>query len=470
MSVLTSTFKTTAMKKTTTIYISLVCVLLYSLTSCRKFVTIPPPKNQLTAATVFADSTDANAAVLGIYENMMETGGAAIGSGGTTIYPGLSADEIYPSSTDATINQFYKNQLQPANNNNQSFYVYAYKYIYLTNACMEGLATSSGVSAATVTSLTAEAKFLRAFLYFNLLNLYGGVPLILGTDYEQNRLIARSPADVVYAQLINDLKFAQSNLPPFTTGSGRANTYAATALLAKIYLYTGQYALAATEADKIINSGNYTLETNLSTVFLASSKETVWNMLPVSPSRGSWDAYNFVPSSTTAKPKYILTTTLYNAFETDDLRKTFWTKANTVAGQVYPYPFKYKIALPAGTPTEYNIIYRLAEIYLIRSEARTNNNDLPGAIADLNLVRKRAGLANTPATDKGPLLLAIEKERQVELFCEWGNRWMDLKRTGRANTILGTKPNWLSTSVLYPVPLSEQNANPNLTQNPGYQN
>jgi len=101
----------------------------------------------------------------------------------------------------------------------------------------------------------------------------------------------------------------------------------------------------------------------------------------------------------------------------------------------------------------------------------TNNigDATSGGLGDVNIIRQRAGLSPLVLTDKSTLLLAIEKERQTELFSEWGHRWFDLKRTGRADAVLGAeKSNWKSTDALYPIPAVEISKNPKLTQNPGY--
>ncbi len=115
------------------------------------------------------------------------------------------------------------------------------------------------------------------------------------------------------------------------------------------------------------------------------------------------------------------------------------------------------------------MVLRFAELYLIRAEARANQDNLEGAIDDLNEIRSRAGLPDLLDTlTKDEVLLAIEKERKLELFTEWGHRWLDLKRTGRALTVLSvTKPEITETDLLYPIPLAAMNTNPNLEQNPG---
>jgi hypothetical protein len=163
---------------------------------------------------------------------------------------------------------------------------------------------------------------------------------------------------------------------------------------------------------------------------------------------------------------------LLNGFESGDERKNAWIKSTTINGITYNFPYKYKVrTTAAGAPkAEYNMVLRLGEQYLIRAEARARQGNIPGAQSDLNAIRARAGLLNTPAGDKASLLLAIENERRVELFSEWGHRWFDLKRTGRANSILVVEksPNWQSTDALYPIPQNEIATNPLLTQNAGY--
>ncbi len=115
------------------------------------------------------------------------------------------------------------------------------------------------------------------------------------------------------------------------------------------------------------------------------------------------------------------------------------------------------------------MVFRLAEQYLIHAEAAAQLGNLGTAIADLNTVRARAGLGATTATGQADVLAAIMHERQVELFCEWGNRWFDLNRTGTAGTVLNAeKGGFQSYMALYPVPLTQIQANPLLRQNQGY--
>lgn len=440
------------------------------ISSCKKFVEINPPKDQLTTVEVFSDSTNANGAILGIYVDMMKAFSLGFCSGGMTLYPGLSSDELNQTSSNINVFEFYNNTISTNNSLNRSLWTSAYKFIYSANACIEGIELSSGISPQTKNSLIGEIKCIRAFLYFNLVNLYGPVPIITSTNYNNNRLIARSSEDSVYAQIITDLKYAQANLSNINFTTERANYYTATALLSKVYLYRNNYLSAQTEASKIINSGVYSLMPDLNTVFLSTSSETIWELLPVYPGMETWEGYYFVPSFSTTKPRYVITNELLNSFENGDLRKTKWINASVISGQQFPYPYKYKDGNNSSSISNENyIVFRLSEQYLIRAEAEANLDNLSSATSDINVIRNRAGLPNTDVSDKESVLSAIGKERRVELFCEWGNRWFDLKRTGQANNVLSLiKSNWKPFAALYPIPLPELNANPNLSQNEGY--
>ena len=130
-------------------------------------------------------------------------------------------------------------------------------------------------------------------------------------------------------------------------------------------------------------------------------------------------------------------------------------------------------AASGGSYTEYYMVLRLAEQYLIRAEAEAHGagNGLSGAVSDLNIIRYRAGLPDyAGAILQSPILSAIAHENQIEFFAEWGHRWLDLKRTGQATTVLSANKGFAvsSNSLLYPIPVSELKTDPNLTQNSGY--
>jgi hypothetical protein len=253
--------------------------------SCKKFVEIPLPKNQLLNSAVFADSADATGAVIGIYINMMQAVSLNIASGGLTLYPGLSADELYPTNNVTDENDFYKNEIDVNNGlNSTSLWMNGYSILYSANACLEGLANSN-IPTPVKNQLTGEAKFARAVVFFNLTDLYGPIPLVTSTDYHKNQVLRQSSPDTVFAQIINDLTDAQNLLSPNypTSGRFRPNRYTASALLSKVYLYQKNWEKAETDATAIIDAGIYSLEPDLNNVFLSGSNETIWELSSVFP-------------------------------------------------------------------------------------------------------------------------------------------------------------------------------------------
>lgn len=441
--------------------------------SCKKFVEVPEPPNQLITTSVFTDDNTATAALTGIYSRMMESLGGCVGQMSMNL--GLAADELINYSNDEYQRQFYENALSIDNNRIEgiwgSGYDGFYSFIYFANAAIEELNASTQVSPPVKNMLVGEAKFVRAFSLFYLVNLFGNVPLPLTTDYVANATLPRIASAQVYEQIVTDLKEAQSLLPSNHAFSGgeriRPTTWAATALLARVYLYSKDWAAAEEQATTVINNtGLFQLNSNLNEVFLANSTETIWQLQPVSPGYNTWDGLNFVlesnPDNVSLDPDFVID------IDSTDQRKTNWIGALDNNNTQYYYANKYK-KKNGYDVTEYYMVFRLAEQYLIRSEARAQQNNVNGAKDDLNMIRSRAGLDETSANEQTTMLTAIAGERRIELFCEFGHRWLDLKRTEQADAVLGTqKPNWKTTAILFPLPKNEILNDPNLTQNPGY--
>jgi hypothetical protein len=448
--------------------ISAGCVLLPGI-SCKKFVQIEPAPNLIETEAVFSSDQTAVTSVLGLYVQMRNQN-LSIMNGGPSVFAGLSADEIYNTASNATADPFFKNALLANNSTiNSNFWGSAYRSIYQVNAIIEGLEKSNSLTDSLKRQLLGEMKFARAFYYHFLVNLFGDVPLVTTTNYQLNSTISRNGSGQVIQQMIADLQEAQQLLKTYypSTNRARPNKWTATALLARVYLYQKDWVNAEAEATMIINSGQYGLNANLNNVFIINNNEIIWQL--ARDGSNTAEGATFIPASATTRPTYAITTYLLNSFEPGDQRKTNWLKSNVVSGQTYYYPFKYKVR--TATPvSEYEVVFRLAEFYLIRAEAKARQNNVTGAKDDLNIIRSRAGLPNSPAATQTEILSAIEQERRVELFTEWGHRWLDLKRNNLAEIVLGPikAPNWQSTDVLYPIPQVELDRNPFLVQNPGY--
>lgn len=454
------------------------------LASCKKFVSVQPPVTSLVSTSVYAANSTAASAVTGIFITMAKNG---IGGGnyGISVLTGLSADELKlsASSPDAVLNHSYINDLQ--SKDGSFFWSDLYNCIYQANSAIAGISASQGVTSSISQQLIGEAKFVRAFCYFYLVNIYGDVPLVLTIDYKINATISRSSKDEVYQQIVADLKDAQSLLTDnYLTPSGtstssrvRPNKAAATALLARVYLYQQKWSNAEAEATTVIGNTNYSLITNLSGVFLSTSKEAIWQLEKPNNGFNTADGATFLTTYlASGGPKAAYPITLQDSlalgFESGDLRKANWTKSLTVGSKTYYYPFKYK--LNQGTPaTEYPVVLRLAEQYLIRAEARVQQGNIAGAQTDFNMIRNRAGLPNTSSNTQASLLAAIQKERRFELFTEYGHRWFDLKRWGSIDSLMQfvappKGSSWKTTAQLFPIPFTEIQADSKLTQNPGY--
>jgi len=481
----------------TTLFVSILCIM-----SCKKFLEIPPPTTQLVTASVFNNDAAASSAVTDIYTQMFKYDLSYDMANDN----GLLADELQNHSTasQGAVFAYFTNGMT----NSQAVYgdwqVYYNYSIYSANAVIAGLKQYSGTSPAVKQQLMGEAYFIRAFCYFNLTNCYGAVPLALTTDYTINEKLARTPRVQVLQQVISDLQTAQGMLRTnyvdasdtlTTTDRVRPTKAVAAALLARAYLYlgdynqnnTGDYQAAIAASSSVISNSTYSLCANLSganSVFLKNSTEAIWQLYtPLPASYDTYDGNQFVLLAAANINQSTISRQLLNAFETGDKRQTNWIGTLTINGTTYFFPYKYKNNTYKGQ--EYTMMLRLAEQYLIRAEAEAELGQTANAVADLNVIRNRAGLSNyAGATDKASLLTAIQHERQVELFTEWGHRWFDLNRavntasTINVNTVLGSPGNvcqtkggiWSSDGhqQLYPIPISDIQKDPNLTQNPGY--
>ena len=441
------------------------------LASCKKMIEIPAnPRNQLSAGRVFSDSANIIAAMAGVYSDFgVSSGSLLFSSGLITVFTGLTGDELVPGSDIYTAPAFYNNAVLPDNQRVAIMWSGAFKSVFEINLCLEGIASTTAISESLKRQLIGELKVDRAFCYFNMVNLWGGVPVITATDYETTRSIPRSSKDSVYNFIIADLLDAQQKLTANYPSAGRArpNLHVASALLAKVYLYTGQYQKAIDVANTVISAPAYKLESTYARVFLNGSTEAIWQL----PANGNYqavpEASTFQPYNASYTPNYILSPHLLNAFEAGDLRKTNWTGFNTIGSSTVYYPYKYKNLQPTQTPTEDYMFLRLADIHLVRAEALAYRERWDDALADLNKVRERTGLAQVKNVSQDSIGRAIMHERQVELFCEWGNRWHDLKRTNKTDAVLGAeKTTWRPAAALFPIPTIELQANPALTPNP----
>ncbi|GAA0549138.1 SusD-like starch-binding protein associating with outer membrane [Chitinophaga japonensis] len=354
--------------------------------------------------------------------------------------------------------------------------------------------------------ILGEAAFLRAYHYYQLVKMWGGVPLVLAPatsadPAETNK--PRSSQAEVYAQIITDLEFAASRLPDIYEGDAsiskaRATKGAANALLAKVYAQKPDrdYNKVLEYCNAVISSpagyqllGNYSFlfdgnhynnDESILEVQFTGGAEANWGpqlLLPPSKSGDSWRKF-VTPSQDLVK-----------AFdsEQDTIRKNAsilfeevtWTDEYwAIGGGSVPFAYKWKSANGwASTNRQY--LLRLADIILLKAEALNELGRTGEAATELNAIRGRVNLPATTAATQEAMQLAIEKERRLELAQE-AQRWDDLRRYGRAETVMnnlqetdlrtGQPVNYNMTKEkeLLPIPQLERDRNKQLDQNPGY--
>lgn len=468
-------------------YITL-AILSAGVQACESYLDIGVPKDQVAAGLAFSDDKAATASVTGVYSRMNQLN-YQFANVLSMVLPAMEADEFVYAAQFAAYDEYKNNVVLPSNQFLSTLWSQPYQYIAQTNMCIEGLEAAISLSPDLKSQLIGEAKFLRAFCYFYLVNNFGGVPLILDSNVEENKLKGRASEAEVYTAIIDDLKDAKSKLAVgYPSGEKvnangeriRPNKGAATALLARAYLYAKQWDLAEIEATEVINNPLYKLmpTAEMNNVFMKNSEESIWQIqaVNVSGGRNTWEGFLIVPANlVTGTPLFrLIPNYLYDAFESGDQRHEKWVgKITTTAGVTHKFPFKYKVRFGVTPTAEYTMVLRLGEQYLIRAEARYQQKKYGEAEDDINEIRGRAGLtALSLGNEDADVREAIEQERRVELFAEWGHRWYDLRRwpsvdggagKTRADDVLAAlKSGWKSDAIYLPIPSDAASSNPNL--------
>tara|TARA_R110002050_G_scaffold125594_4_gene245361 strand:- start:7075 stop:8511 length:1437 start_codon:yes stop_codon:yes gene_type:complete len=454
--------------------IFIVLVIPITLLSCEDFVQIDSPNDEIAGDVIFTSDETALGALDAVYHQLQDTGFSSGRTNSITIFCDTQSDILVNHSSSSTDDQ----AISPDSSINLSIWNSMYRRIYEVNTILEGVESSSSLSEVVMHQLIGEAKFIRAFCYFYLVNLYGRVPLIINTDYRGNAVMPQHEVPGIYEQIVTDLLESEALLDIKYQGEPRTRVNKGTvrAMLSRVYLYLEHWQQAEMYANKVIDDPLYTLSPDLNSVFLKESTETIWQLRPVSPNHNTWEGYYLILTQTPEAPltqfSRSLSDSFLNSLESADLRKQLWIGELQTDAQNFYYPYKYRIKSGSDLK-ECSVVFRLAEQYLIRAEARAQMGVIDKAIEDLDVIRDRANLSllseANPGIGQEDLLKIIWNERKVEFFAEWGHRWMDLKRTGTIDSVLAeTKPNWQSFRALFPIPEHELLNNPFLEPNTGY--
>lgn len=475
-------------------------LLVVSSTGCKKFLAVDPPYTQ-DAENYFQTPQDYEMALTGAYDLLQssflsvwigEMASDNTIAGGESVYDTQGLHQI--------------DQMTHGGVNNELRSVFRWNYAGLTRANYI-LENKDNIDFSGKDKIIAEAKFLRAFYYFELVKFFGGVPLIIDKriGIEEALQIPRATKEEVYAQIEIDLQDAAAVLDPFASVKGRATSGAALSLLGKVYLYQNKYTEAASTFETVINSGMYSLISDYNDLFTAANEnnsETVFDVEYSGLEGGSYGCLvclegNAGPGFNGIRqyngPVYgdgnsynLPTQELYDAFDPSDIRRdaTVLDIEAFIAAQANPQSITYaigagghtgyynnkyikrqgEIGLPDNdltSPVNYRVI-RYADVLLMAAEANYQSGNVGSAQQYVNEVRARVGMTSISLSS----VQDIWNERRLELSCE-GHRFFDLVRTGQASVYInGFQSN---KNELFPIPQVEIDlTGGNWSQNPGY--
>lgn len=480
------------MKKYWLILILVVSIVFIS--SCKKFLDLPP-KFEVSTSSFYQTQEDFETAMVGVYSQLQNLYDAPM------IYIGeLTTDNATILWTSPTTSEMELDEMRitPSNGFVNQAWTINFKIITSSNAILDYI-EKAAVSDAVKDQYRGEAKFMRAFAYFNLVRLFGDVPIVT-TDFKspgeiQSADMSRQPTDQVYKLIISDLEDARTKLQGVTTLSkSRASVGAAKTLLGKVYLTMHQYSDAASVLSDVISSNEYSLEKNYATLFTNNNDElpeSIFEVKYLSGNIGEGNSYSslFTPPSFNAaifpgnmngSGRIVPTYNVTNAYEPGDIRRraSIMDSLKLQDGTYEKIQYGLKMVdFTVGLQGDGGINYiplRYADVLLMYAEALNELNKTDEAYTYINQVRERAGLDDLSGLSQDEFRLALEKERRVEFLLE-GHRWFDLLRTGRTIAVMNHyfQDNNLNFSVtqdelLMPVPQREIDINPNMKQNPGY--
>jgi hypothetical protein len=483
------------MKKITVKYMTVVLLTGFMLASCDKYLDIEP-RQEINAETAINNAEDLQQLLISAYEGIKGTRGTSEGGelyGGSFNFTSemiAGTDDVIWRGTFEEQREFYAKAITTGNLMVRDTWIRGYEVINIVNIVLSKLNVVE--DADNKARLEGEAKAIRGMLYFELARLWGlpyeagqsntqlAVPLIINPTIEASDVTTpeRATVEQVFDRAITDLSDAENLLDGLGTNDGYLSTYAASAILSRIYLQQGRYEEAARKADRVIQSGLYDLESDPLTAFNNKSfvSEDVFAVRQNETSNygenNSGLATHYASLAGQGRGDIDITQNFLEKFSGNDRRGGLMT--NTVPGvtQIDNVTDMYYIGisdLGAGgiATAKYGDsrrnfpVIRLAEMYLTRAEGNFEAGTGHGAapLEDINTIRTRAQTNALPSVDRD----AIRQERYLEL-CWEGLRLHDLKRWKES---IGEYP-YNAGNLILPIPEREIEANDKLVQNPYY--
>jgi starch-binding outer membrane protein, SusD/RagB family len=419
------------------------------------------------------------AAVVGLYDSFQTE---SLYSRELVVYPDLYADNLHFTGTFGTDREVDARNVRPGNGALLAMWRDSYAGINQANEVLHALDVVADLTPEQRARFRGEALFARSLHYLNLVRYFGGVPLVTERvrtlDDVARAARPRSTEAAVYARIESDLAEAAPLLPARPV-PGRATRDAANALLARAYLEQRKWPLAAERAGAVIASGQHQLAGAFRDLFqIKNGPESLFELQYTAQDANSlafWffpnrddlgGRWGFAPTTSQANTRSG-DPSLRALYDFEDARRAATFAGPTTSGGRY-YGTKY---FRVATGDDNVIVLRLAEMYLVRAEARAwMGADAATVLADVNVLRRRAGTSERTSLELDPFLPEqaqlvglVLQERRLEFALE-GHRFFDLRRAGRAEAVLGLD----ATRLLFPIPQQEIDVNPLLEQNPGY--
>lgn len=425
------------------------------------------PTTAIEAEGAISDFTTLQRAALGAYSAMQSTNYYGLRY---LLYQGVYADNLEHRGTFTTDREVTARNINASNLQIANTWATIYTVINRANLVLRSADQLTNLTDAQRNRIKGEMLFLRGLAYFDLVKVFGGVPTPLTptTEISEIQSLPRSTESQVYDLIINDLNQAETLLQGINSPKTRATSSAATALLARVHLQRGNNALAEAKANQVITSNRFALEQDFRNIFATEGGSEI--IFEVDFTLNDQNGLGSASNPATPGQKFYLREGAYNALQTSAQNGDKRFAATTTIQSSRRRLIKYEDVVNNADNVP---VIRLAEMYLIRAEARARQGVAsapasPQVIADINQIRTRAGLPPVLVLTNAQALTEILEQRRLEFIGE-GLRFIDLKRYNLTCERLGFCAATNETfRNLWPIPLQQIEVNSSLTQNPGY--
>jgi len=464
--------------------------------ACNNFLDVKPIA-ELPRDQALSGPTSARAAVVGMYDGLQDEGGGYFYSGDYLFFRDVSSDDVDWTGTFTSFADAEDNNLRPDNGDVRGMWNAMYTTVARANLVISQLPSVGGIDADEKNQLLGEAYFVRALVFHDLVITWGGrnpgdpgipLPLTPAADASVGAKATRATVAQTYTQILSDLDAAEAKMDPGLTDVTRGTLGAVRALRARVLLFEKDYAgaeAAATAVENMKDANNdprYELADNYSDLFTADAKDTPEDIFRLTFTASDYgeEGYYYL-GRTENEPSAALAKAYQPSLHIDPDSSNYLTnwaptdlraQNNIVVDKSGDYCGLELCGtkFPTTIGAEDIHVIRFAEVVLTRAEAMARQNKLPGAVAEVNRIRKRAGLDTlvfgVDLTTQQQVIDEVMLQRRLELAME-GFRWADLVRTGAVDAYLTAK-GAETYQALYPIPSREISVAPGLVQNPGY--